>query len=732
MDSILPLTLQITSILSSSILSAALVTITLLYLSVRDHTRTGPRVKEEITKHYSRYALYALTRLGVWCLSICFLLATAGTSLYFLAIQAWGLEYKFTLLLLSGLLHIGLITGYLFTYYLLHIPSLLITSVRFRFTRLSPLWRQLTPRRLQVIRWLYYLVLCVVISAGLYQLLLHAQWSTAFFYTLQSALYFYVFTWIQIDSSAPSKPAPTDVPQPPTGENKQAPNILMIGSDTLRADRLGSADYVRNLSPNIDRLAEQGVSFNNCYSPLARTAPSLASILTGSWPHTHGIRTNYPYSDQLDLPVDNLIQHLNQKGYATAAIADWAGADLGKINFGFKQLNLPKDQWNIKYLLRQGPSSIRLFLSLFCHNRFGKKCLPEIYYLAGIPLTTELFSDTRSLISTMATNEKPFCINLFTATTHVPFGSNYPYYNLFTPNKYSGESQFIMTKLATPEEIIEKQELGPEAFDVPQILNLYDGCVVQFDDEVGKLLAHLKTCGLTDNTIVVIYSDHGADFFETGSWGQGNTLMGDDPSGRVPLIIYDPRQQQSQVVTQTVRTIDIAPTLLELLGLPPIASMDGESLVAAIREPTSSLDLLAYQETGLWLGRVPGAHTKHLYYPNLLELLDIPNKRTGMLCIKQQYYGRVIEAKDRAVRNDRWKLIAMPTEEGVLYRLFDLQTDPACSSDLAAIEPEIFNTLKTTLDKMISDDPLMANTKASVSQKPLYKKSPIENKAPNA
>lgn len=717
MDTTLPLSLQIQLNLASSVLASVLITAALLYFSIRDHTRTGPRVKETIAQHYTRYALFALARLGSWCFALCFFLATVGASLYFLAISAWGLSYNFPALLLSSLLSTGIVATYLFTHYLLHIPSLLLCSARFRFSRLTPLWRQLSPRRLQAVRWLFILCISGVVLTGLYHLLRHAQWGAAGFYILQSTLYLFFYRWIT--STAPpqqaTKPSPAPSTKEPGDNKKKPPNILMIGSDTLRADRLGAADYVRNLSPNIDQLAEQSVSFTNCYTPLARTAPSLASLFTGTWPHKHGIRTNYPYADQLKLPVGNFIEALNEAGYTTTAIADWAGADLGKIDFGFKQLDLPQDQWNLKYLLRQGPAGIRLFLSLFCHNRFGKKYLPELYYLAGIPLTKQLFSEARSQLSKMAVSETPFCINLFTATTHVPFGSDYPYYDLFTPANYKGDSQFIMTKLASPEEIIEKQELGPEAFDVPQILNLYDGCVVQFDDEVGKLLSHLEACGLADNTIVVIYSDHGADFFETGSWGQGNTLMGDDPSGRVPLIIHDPRQSQAHSVEQTVRTIDIAPTLLDLLELPPMAKIDGQSLVAAMREPSVKLDLLAYQETGLWLGRVPGAHPQHLHYPNLLELLDIPDKHSGMLCIKSEYYSRVIIAKDRAVRNDRWKLIAMPTDDGVLYHLFDMQQDPDCNNNVAASEPNIFSFLKIHLDALVAADPLMHNGTMNVT-----------------
>jgi len=707
----IPLAFQIQNILTYSFLTSVLIATLLLYFSLRDHTQTGPRIKKEISRHYSGYAIYALSRLGFWCLLIVMCLASIGSCLYFLTIQALGLSYNAVLLFASGLLSTGLISAYLFCHYLLHTPNLILSSARYRFSRLTPIWKRLKPSRLNKARWLLYLITIYLIISGIWQLLSAGQWPTALFYLTLSALY------LQLLLKTVHTPTRTASRKPTSKQDKRPPNLIMIGSDTLRADRLGNADYVRNLTPNIDKLSEKGTTFTNCYTPLARTAPSLASLLTGAWPHNHGIRTNYPDASQLDLPVENLIEHLNRIGYDTAAISDWSGADLGKINFGFKKLNISADQWNLKYLLRQGPSSIRSFLSLFCHNPLGKKLLPELYYLAGIPLTKQLFSETRDLLSKAAETNKPFCINLFTSSTHAPFASDYPYYSTFTPDDYDGETRFVMTKLASPEEILEKQVLGPEAFDIPQTLNLYDGCVLQFDDEVGRLMAHLQDCELADNTIVVIYSDHGADFFETGCWGQGNTLQGDDPSGRVPLVIIDPTKTAPQAVEQTVRTIDIAPTLFQLLGLPIPDSADGCSLVPLINGSNEDLNLLAYQETGLWLSPMPNIHVKHLHYPNLLEILDIPDKKSAMLCIKSEFYPMVIEAKDRSVRQGHWKLIALPTTEGRIYRLFNIQSDPLCSVDVASEEPEIFTRLKTYLDELIAADSFSDNAAAVSHQR---------------
>jgi hypothetical protein len=127
--------------------------------------------------------------------------------------------------------------------------------------------------------------------------------------------------------------------------------------------------------------------------------------------------------------------------------------DLGKFPLGFDILDLPKDQWNIKFLLRQGPKDLRLFLSLFTQNAFGKALLPEIYYLGGIPLTEEVGRDTRHMIGKLAQEDAPFFLVSFMATTHPPFTSKYPYYSIYSDPAYRGESKFIMAKLRDPWEL---------------------------------------------------------------------------------------------------------------------------------------------------------------------------------------------------------------------------------------------------------------------------------------
>ena len=467
----------------------------------------------------------------------------------------------------------------------------------------------------------------------------------------------------------------------------------MLGCDTLRADRVDAMRNGEPLMPNVKALAERGALFENCYVPCGRTAPSLVSLLSGTWPHTHGIRDNYVPKTTLNVPL--LPHTLADAGYRTLAVSDWCGADFGKFDLGFQVCDLPEDSWNLRHLIRQGPKDLRLFLSLFVRNRFGKRFLPELYYLGGVPSTDLLGRDVRHHLSKLAGAGEPFFLNAFFSTTHPPFASEHPHYTRFADPAYDGPSKFAMARLTDPFEILRTQGEPRKEFDLDQILALYDGCVTRFDDEVGRILDHLESCGLASNTIVVLYSDHGMEFFEHGTWGQGNSVIGEQ-SARVPLIISDPRIDTTTRVSSIVRSVDVAPTLLDLAGLPVPADMEGTSLATGLRGEELP-ELAAFNESGIWLTDLPGMPADHLRYPGLMELLDVPDHESATLEIKACYQERVIEAKDRMIRVGRWKLTYQPLHSGARYCLFDLEADPACSVDVADINPEIVANLRSRL-----------------------------------
>lgn len=665
----------------------------LLVKSLVDFSQTGP-VRREVLTHHRAYLALSLGRLTLAAFLVANLLSLPGTLAYLLGISIFGFTYIKLVAALAAAISLGVLSFVQFCRVLHDSPGVIVASSHYAIHRLYPLWEQLSPTRLalatDVLTWGYLSWLAL----GLFSLFWQGAHYSAFAIALLHGLLFLIYRfWIADQEPLPLRNATL---------RKQA-NLLMIGSDTLRADRLGQAGYKRSLTPNLDRLAEQGASLTQCYVPCARTAPSLLSMLTGTWPHTHGVRDNFVTDEQTRLNLPALPGLLAEAGYHTAVLSDWAGSDMGKFDLGFQELDLPGDQWNIHFFMRQGPKDIRLFLSLFLANSIGKFFLEEIYYLGGVPLTRRLGLRARQMLARLGAADQPFFLNVFMASTHPPFASEYPYYTMYANGNYRGPSKFAMAKLTDPFEIIRRQGEPREEFDLEQILDLYDGCVKSFDDEAGRILDYLKDSGLAENTLVVIYSDHGMEFFEHETWGQGNSAIGDF-SARVPVVIAGPQVTAATHLDGVTRSVDLAPTLLQLLNIPIPPGMEGVSLVDALRGGKLP-DLAAYYETGIWLTELPGMPSGHLRYPGLLDMLGIPDPSSGTMAIKPEYQEQIIAAKDRMVRSGRWKLVYQPLIDGMVLRLYDLETDPDCRMDVASAQSDITARLWGLLQAWMAFEP---------------------------
>ena len=662
-------------------MAATIFTVLLGVKSIADFTHTGPRLKDEILGHYRRYSIFAFLRLLGYAFLILCILAAPGIGAYFACSELSGTTPTFGFSFTAGILSVLLLSAMQFSRHLLWLPANIIASYNYRVSRLYSYWKWLSASGLRLATWVLLGGPAVLLTLTVVTLLSRGSFATAVGFA--SILLCYVALGLWLRSSEP---------EPVRAKTaRQSPNILMIGSDTLRADRLDGT-YSKNVAPYLKHMAEQGTLFSQCYVPCARTAPSLLSLLTGSWPHRFGVRDNYVPDDATRLPVETLPGILKQHGYYTAALSDWCGADMGKFDLGFDYTDVPEDQWNTKLFIRQGPKDLRLFLSLFGRNRFGKYFLPEIYFLGGVPQTNELGLEARHLISHFATQSQPFFLNIFLSTTHGPFGSEYPYYIRFADPNYQGESKFVMARLTDPWEIIRRQAEPREEFDLEQIIDLYDGCVARFDDEVKSLMDHLGHCGLLENTIVVVYSDHGMEFFENQTWGQGNSVIS-DVSNRIPLLIRAPGMDQSGIVTHPVSSIDLTPTLLELAGLKALEGIDGLSLASCMRDPASDPERDVFSETGVWLTDLPGTPAGHLRYPNLLDLLTVRNIATGTVSIKPEYVEQVNLAKDRMIRVGQWKLVYQPLTDGYLLKLFNMTNDRNCLNDVSGDYPKIVESL---------------------------------------
>jgi arylsulfatase A-like enzyme len=676
-------------LLNSALFISSTLSILLIVKSVIDISRSGPEIQAEIQRHYVLYTVYGIARLAFWAWALLMGMSVFGEVIYGAFLYLYGAAPNFVSASFFALFSCLGISAYLFLDKLLYSPSTIAMSSHYRMSRFNKIWRYLSPTRLLILRNLILFPIFTLLTLALLAWGFEKKAAALGLAAVLAGAMAIIWRWHKQSEINPAALKTKN-------SNPDKPNIIMIGSDTLRADRLNVEGYKRNLTPTLDRLAHQGAYFAQHYVPIARTAPSLVSLMLGKWPHRTGVRDNFVSNAEAKLKSDSLASLLNQAGYYSAVIGDWTGGDYKKFDFGFNFHDVPEDQWNIKYLIKQGPKDIRLFLSLFTHNHFGKKFIPEIYYFAGIPLVESIVADSKHLLNKLTQEAKPFLLNIFMGATHPPFGSVYPYYSLYADKNYDGESKFCMSKLTDPLEIIKSQQEPREAFDLDQVIDIYDGCVKYFDDAVANILTHVESLGINKNTIIVIYSDHGMELFENNTWGQGNSVF-TDYSSHVPFIIYDPRRQPSGIVRRLTRSIDVAPTLLELVGLHKPSDWDGVSLIPYLNDADEDLDLHAYSETGIWLTQLPGMPENHLSYPNLLNLLDIPDKSSGALAIKESYRKIIILAKDRMVRKGDWKLVYVPLTTGEQYYLFNTKKSPKHQVDVSQQYPEIYQELKQIL-----------------------------------
>ncbi len=393
------------------------------------------------------------------------------------------------------------------------------------------------------------------------------------------------------------------------------PNLLIIGVDTLRPDHLGCYGYERSTSPNIDRLAHEGGLFENTVSQCPWTLPSFATVFTSLYPTQHGagslqtkMRSNFP----------TLASILSEAGYTTGAVISSPVLDSSTgVARGFKDYVLKQDATT-----RTADEVTRLALE----------------WLDGL-------------------DGGPFFLFLHYWDPHHPYGPPAPYDTIFDPSYSGGLGNIVNLKTlgftaADQVGATLSQETGMmSGRDVEHALALYDGEIAFTDRWIGRLLDGLEDRDLRNNTLVVLHSDHGEEFFEHGGVGHGHTLY--DEVIRVPLIVVFPKVVPANTrIAGLARLLDVAPTVLDLLGLTSDAAFEGTSLASRLRGAAET-----------------APHKKALFPPHVAYSEGV---RQGL--------------EKKAVTAYPWKLIyeLSSTDE----MLFDLGRDPGETTNLTAERPE--------------------------------------------
>lgn len=472
------------------------------------------------------------------------------------------------------------------------------------------------------------------------------------------------------------------------------PNVLILASDALRPDHLSASGYKYPTSPNIDRIIGEGVFMENACGEVPRTFPSWVSILTGQYTATHGIRHMFPSTAETSAEFRTIVKKLNEKGYYTAVVGDYAADIFTRINLGFQKVKTP--YFNFNTVMEQSIIGDHFFLQPFLTNRIGLKLFPALAdsaYFCPPELVTEKIKRTIN-----RRGKRPFMLTAFYSATHFPYAPPYPYYQKFADPSYRGAYKYYKQPTISIDNAL-SQKLTRE--DIAQIHALYDGGINAFDHEVGEIVDYLKSEGIYDNTIIILLADHGENLYEgDAGMGHGEHLKG-TRAIRFPLVIRYPQIiPQGKRYKELVRQVDVAPTIMEMLKIDVPDYVDGKSFLSLYK--TGTMDKrYAYGETGIWFEAEKRPELFFQYqrirYPDVTGISSVDFAADNQIVLSEQYRDLINIAKHRYIYDGRYKLIYMPTRSGVEYAMYNTATDPQEERNIYSSEPAVANTLKTEL-----------------------------------
>jgi arylsulfatase A-like enzyme len=465
--------------------------------------------------------------------------------------------------------------------------------------------------------------------------------------------------------------------------NDSRPNILVIAADSLRADRLNM-----RTAPHLSSLASHGTRFDRAYVSLPRTFPSWVTLLTGRHPHHHGIRSMFPRWEERTRDFDALPERLARSGWATGVVSDYAGDVFSRIELGFGAVDTP--QFDFRQLVRERAVEAETPLLPVLDSRLGRAAFPVVREINSASDPQLLAGDAVRAMRTLE-SRGPFFLVVFFSTAHFPYAAPWPYYRRFTDAAYKGRYKY-------DKPVGLGQEAPADARDERQVQALYDGAVSAIDEAAQSILDALTNDGLAKRTIVVVTADHGETLFDHGhGQGHGDHLFGDEGI-HVPFVVVDPRQQSPAHVDTIARDVDLAPTLYALAGVPPPGDLDGRSLEPALSgKPLPPVR--AYAETELWFTeQIPGLPSDlRLPYPGIARLTEVDTRHGDEVVLKREMRALTTVARHRMVRDDRWKLLYIPTRTGVRWLLFDTRDDPGETRDVAGAHPDVVARLQSDL-----------------------------------
>jgi iduronate 2-sulfatase len=457
------------------------------------------------------------------------------------------------------------------------------------------------------------------------------------------------------------------------------PNVLLIAVDDLKP-LLGCYGDPVVKSPNIDRLAARGVRFERAYCNQAVCAPSRNSLLTGVRPTTLGI---YDLGTNFRIASSNAVtlpQYFMRHGYRTEALGKIFHVGHGNHDDA-ASWSVPLFQAkSIAYALPENQARLTREEALFA-NEASVGNLPRGAAWESAEVPDETYPDgkiaqeaIRRLQAARRKPTEPFLLAVGFLKPHLPFCVPTKYWDLYDRASFilptvrtapQGAPKYAPSGWGELRQYSDIPDSGPLTDDQARtMLHGYYAAVSYVDAQIGRVLDELDRLGLTSNTIILLWGDHGWHLGDHGWWCKHTNY---EQATRVPLIVSAPgvTSRGARATRALIESVDIYPTLVELAGLPAPSvpqGTEGKSFVRVLRNPRRGFNEQVYH-----------------VYPR--------GERLG-----------------RAVRTDRyrlveWKIPGAPAESAE-FELYDYRTDPGETRNLAREQPDTLARLRVHLARL--------------------------------
>lgn len=347
------------------------------------------------------------------------------------------------------------------------------------------------------------------------------------------------------------------------------PNVIFIVADTVRADHLSVYGYSRNTSPNLQKFADQAMTFVNVAGSGDWTLPTHASMFTGLYTNRHHARFDGEFPHPLSKRFETIAETLSRNGYATAAVV--ANAAVANSAMGMDQgFQYYDDRWN-SYVLSWAATpyySLRGLLQPF------EYLLPSTVVAAcrpGHKINAEAFP----VIDKLAAKKRPFFLFLNFMDAHEPYPAPAPFSQLYGLKDQSRFSRKEFVEL-WEDVVFSRRQMTPA--EKSQLVAEYDAGISSLDFQLGRLFDRLREKSLFDSALIIVTSDHGEALGERGQMEHGGMSVYDNQIG-IPLLIKLPKSGGKTIVARVASQVDYFPTIMQVTGYPAPANIDGVSLL---------------------------------------------------------------------------------------------------------------------------------------------------------